>query len=216
MRYVVVRLHSTASPFQTLPDEDAATVDIERGDIHHLEWLADGTAVQLRSVTGDLDAYRSLLNETPVCRSSLVSGEESGVAYANFEPTETALAMRDWQTRSPVALDGDIEFDGEDMILTLVGDESEFSTALADLPDAVTFSVVEVGRRSPSTGSLFHGLTQRQREVLSTAVACGYYTNPREATQDDVAAELGVAPGTVGDHLRTIESTVFSQYDGVP
>lgn len=213
MRYVAVRLRSAESSFQAIPAEAAASIDVERAAIHHLEWLADGTVVQLRSVAGDLDAYRSLLDETPACRSSLVSGEDSGLAYAHFEPTEAARAMLEWRTRSPVALDGDVEFDGDELLLTLVGDESAFRPALADLPDAVTYSVVETGERPPSTGGLFRALTDRQREVLSTAVACGYYTNPREATLTDVAAELDVTPGTVGDHLRRIEATVFSLFD---
>lgn len=214
MRYVVVRLQSTASPFQALPEEDIATIDVERGAIHHLEWLADGSAVQLRSVAGDLDAYRAVLDGTPACRSHIVSGEESGVAYAHFEPTETARAMLEWRASSPVAIDGAVEFDGADLLLTLVGEESQFGPALGDLPEAVTYEVVEVGDRPPSRENLFHGLTERQREVLSTAVDCGYYANPREATLADVAAELDIAPGTVGDHLRTIEATVFSRFDG--
>jgi len=36
----------------------------------------------------------------------------------------------------------------------------------------------------------------------------GYYGEPREATYQKVADELGIAAGTVGEHRRKIESTV--------
>ena len=48
--------------------------------------------------------------------------------------------------------------------------------------------------------------------VAVAALELGYYRNPREATQEDVAAVLGCSPGTVGEHLRKAEERVFSQF----
>jgi predicted DNA binding protein len=52
-------------------------------------------------------------------------------------------------------------------------------------------------------------LTTRQQEILQVAVEAGYYSNPRGATHEDIANTIGIAPTTVGDHLREIESKVF-------
>jgi predicted DNA binding protein len=43
-------------------------------------------------------------------------------------------------------------------------------------------------------------------------VELGYYETPREATLEDLGAALGVDPGTVGRHLRAVESTVFAEF----
>ncbi|WP_444542726.1 helix-turn-helix domain-containing protein [Halomicrobium urmianum] len=40
----------------------------------------------------------------------------------------------------------------------------------------------------------------------------GYYRNPREATHEDVAERVGTTASTVGEHLRKIESRVFSRF----
>jgi len=52
-------------------------------------------------------------------------------------------------------------------------------------------------------------LTTRQQEVLRAAVEVGYYENPRTGTHEDVAAAVGIAPTTAGDHIREIETRVF-------
>ncbi|MFB6270658.1 MAG: helix-turn-helix domain-containing protein, partial [Halobacterium sp.] len=51
-------------------------------------------------------------------------------------------------------------------------------------------------------------LTDRQREVVETAVDLGYYDVPRTAGQDDVAAELDCASSTVAEHLRKAEAAL--------
>lgn len=45
-------------------------------------------------------------------------------------------------------------------------------------------------------------VTDRQREALETAYANGYYERPRMATQEDIAAELGISAAAAGDRLR--------------
>ena len=58
---------------------------------------------------------------------------------------------------------------------------------------------------------LYAQLTDRQREILAAAVEVGYYEVPRQASHEDIADHLGIAPATVGEHLRKIESTVLKE-----
>ena len=96
-----------------------------------------------------------------------------------------------------------------DAVFDVVGDRADLKGLLSELPGRVDTTVERVGeydrRRSPA-----RPLTDRQREVLDVAVDRGYYEVPREATLDDLAAELGVAPSTVSDHLRKAESAVLT------
>ena len=48
-------------------------------------------------------------------------------------------------------------------------------------------------------------LTARQREVLETAYGMGYFEYPRDASAEDVAAELGVATPTFTEHLAAAQ-----------
>ena len=49
-------------------------------------------------------------------------------------------------------------------------------------------------------------LTDRQREVLATAVRMGYYSVPRECTLADVAKSLDVDKSSVSTTLRRGEA----------
>lgn len=52
-------------------------------------------------------------------------------------------------------------------------------------------------------------LTDRQQEVLSTAVEAGYYRAPRESTLGGVADTLGVANATCSDVLHRAEGHII-------
>jgi len=55
-------------------------------------------------------------------------------------------------------------------------------------------------------------LTDRQQEVIQTAYDLGYFEVPREASTADVAAELGVDPSTVTEHLQRAERNLIAHH----
>lgn len=213
MRSLVVRVTTGEGSFESLPIVPTEGGTVERGPVWSLRSLADGTAVQMRAVSGDLDRYRRALQTEEDVHAAAVSGSDAGYAVAHFEPPPRTSALLDWCEESPVAGAFPIEFDDGEPILTLVGTRTQFTEVMSSLPDGLDYEVRSTGGASPVAGRLFSSLTVRQQEVLATAVECGYYDNPRQATHEDVAAELSLAAGTVGDHLRSIEARVFSQFD---
>lgn len=56
------------------------------------------------------------------------------------------------------------------------------------------------------------GLTPRQYEVLSTAVAWGYYEVPHKVTLRSLAEKLGVSVGAISELLRRAEAQVIKAY----
>ncbi|MFB6151627.1 MAG: helix-turn-helix domain-containing protein [Haloarculaceae archaeon] len=52
-------------------------------------------------------------------------------------------------------------------------------------------------------------LTERQCDVLETALQMGYFERPRGANATEVAAELGIAPSTFAEHLASAQSKVL-------
>ena len=51
-------------------------------------------------------------------------------------------------------------------------------------------------------------LTDRQQELLELAINEGYYEMPRRATLSDLADQANVTAGTIGEHLRKIETKI--------
>jgi predicted DNA binding protein len=214
MRYVTVRAipreHASFHPLgQALADAE----DITREAIHRVELLADGTAVMLAEARGDQDHYESILDASDYVHQYAVTGAEGRwYAYLQFEPSDVNRRMLQYRQESPVMMEMPVEVhpDGG-MVITFVGDESAFSEAVpAD--EAYEIELLETGERPPKGDELFATLTERQREVLETALALGYYENPREATQEEIADAVDATAGTVGEHLRKIEHRVFSQF----
>lgn len=60
----------------------------------------------------------------------------------------------------------------------------------------------------PRTGSQF-GLTRKQTEALTTAWEQGFFELPREATMEEVADELGIAPQSLSDRLRRAQNKLI-------
>jgi hypothetical protein len=57
-------------------------------------------------------------------------------------------------------------------------------------------------------------LTDRQREVIHAAYARGYFEVPRRVSLTDLAAELGLDPSTVSEHLHRAEHNLLTQLLG--
>ena len=57
----------------------------------------------------------------------------------------------------------------------------------------------------------FHSLTEKQRNAFELASRNGFYNNPKNATLDSLASEIGVSRATYREHLRTAEYKMVSR-----
>lgn len=94
--------------------------------------------------------------------------------------------------------------------LVEIGPRSELSDRTEATREYATVDIQQVHRYEPTTGQLFQELTDRQQEVLLTALRKGYYRTPREATHEEIAADLSCSASVVGQHLRRIETKLVS------
>lgn len=59
--------------------------------------------------------------------------------------------------------------------------------------------------------SLIATLTERQQEVLTTAINAGYYQANADATVESIADDLGISPSTAWEHLQRAEEKVMNE-----
>ncbi|MDG6920784.1 MAG: helix-turn-helix domain-containing protein [Nitrososphaerota archaeon] len=59
-------------------------------------------------------------------------------------------------------------------------------------------------------------LTERQKEIMSTAVAKGYFEFPRKISLTGLSEVVGVKPSTLSEILRSAERRIMSNALGVP
>ncbi len=115
-------------------------------------------------------------------------------------PSATGHDLVDALTRAGLVVVSPVAYRTDGTVgLTLVGPGGTVQQAVETVPDGVSVDVREVGEydsRRLDTGA---ALTDRQFEAVAAAVDCGYYGDTREGGVDDVADELGCAPGTAAN-----------------
>jgi AcrR family transcriptional regulator len=173
--------------------------------------FAGETPTTLFRVVGVREPYRERIAAVDaVAEFELAGGGDDWFyAFVRGAPTDDEWAwMLAFGHASIVVVPPIVYTDEGDAVFDVLGDTDDLRGLLAQLPDRVDTTVERVGDydRGPRAGPT---LTDRQREVVSVAADLGYYDVPREATLDDVAAELGLAASTVSDHLRKAEAAVM-------
>jgi predicted DNA binding protein len=215
MRYVKVRVTPTeGDAFHPLGQQLADEPTVTREAIHRIELLEDGTGVMLAEARGDRKQYEDILsNSTHIIEYSLAGDEGRWYSYTHFEPTALTRRMVRRERESEVMMEMPV-YTAEDgsLEITFVGDKKGFGRATPAETDVYDIEVLETGDRHSLVDDLFASLTARQQEVLDAAVRLGYYQNPRNATHADISEVTNISPSTVGEHLRKIESRVFSEF----
>ncbi|WP_276261441.1 helix-turn-helix domain-containing protein [Haloglomus litoreum] len=185
---------------------------VTREAIHQLELMADGSVVMLYELSGDHDRITELLDEHFDADASEISEIAGNVlVYAHHDPSPTVDGLLRIPRELGIVVDTPLEFTRDGGIrLTLVGEEADIRQAIAAVPESVAHTVERTGNYQPDQTRLFAELTDRQQEILLTALEMGYYEQPRRATYEDLATELDCTKTTVGEHLRKAEEKVLT------
>lgn len=212
MRHARFLLRGGDGPFEIVGREAPPTVHPEA--LLHLDLLRDGTGVTLYRLSGDREAMREALESyEPVLSYDLFDADgERFHARVHFEPREPIATVLSLVSRHRLTIEPPMDFVGRNALrVTVVGRQDAIRQAASDVPNSLSVTLERAGQYNPTTDPLVDVLTDRQREVLATAVHCGYYDTPRTATQADVADTLGCSAGTVGEHLRKIQARVLRE-----
>lgn len=171
--------------------EDLTILYELRGDAERLEaaLAAHDTVIEYELVTGDSDEFS---------------------AYIQVAAAESESALLSMAHHHALIIDTPIDTTPTGLAVTLIGTHENLHQALTTLADDITATVMNAGPYAPSGTGQLSDLTERQLEVFQTAVAEGYYDVPRQATQQDIASELGCAPSTIDEHLRKAEARVVT------
>lgn len=215
MRRVIFTVEPVEGSFHPISRKLVADPSVTPVAVRHAELLADETLVMLGEVQGDPDRYRNILASSEAVQEFVVSDDgTTAVGYSRVIPNSLTKRLFERQQTSDFVVEFPIKYtdDGRQRY-TVVGPETQFTGGIDTLA-GVDLTVESVTEYRPDTMDAFADLTERERQVLTTALDCGYYETPRNATQKDVAARLDISPSAVGKQLRRIESKVFATFQG--
>ncbi len=208
----IVHKHSDGW-FQSLGARFSNCDDVTPIALHSPQILTDGTAVVLYELAGARETVRSIL-ETAESTTDfrLIQKRDTIIAYIHFQPTPVVAGMIQSPAAYGLLVDGPIRFhDDGGVELSLIGREEAIQRALAATPDTVSTTIKRVDQYAPGQLETIATLSERQREVLGVAHKLGYYEQPRRATYDDIATQLGCTKANVGDTLRRIENALINE-----
>lgn len=209
MKYLTLSLGPTQFVFHPVDRWLATQDDITRDALLHLNARFNETYVVLYRLTGERSVIEETLGDHAVLDYQIMPIKDDSVyAFIQLDVSRTAGQIVELAHEHALIIDTPITFDGDDMCVTLIGTDTGLRNVLQSIPDVIDVSVRDAGEYDPDTDDLLSPLTDRQLEVIETAVEHGYYDVPSRATQQDIADELGCAPSTVDEHLRKAESSV--------
>ncbi|MBX0298157.1 helix-turn-helix domain-containing protein [Haloarcula nitratireducens] len=103
----------------------------------------------------------------------------------------------------------DVDEDGA--TLSLVGPQETIAGHLADYEQAGVSPTLQRLGEYDSSDELLDSLTSRQREVIETAWAMGFYEVPKDVSATEIAMELELDSSTVNEHLQRAERNLLEQ-----
>ncbi|WP_425504266.1 helix-turn-helix domain-containing protein [Saliphagus infecundisoli] len=211
MRYVTFVAYPESGGINRL-DRQVNEVGLEYRATHRMELLDDDTVAMFAEGRGDIDRLRRVLAELPEVFDFSLSGDDTGFfSYTRYAADDLTRLLMEDRRESSYLMDMPIEHtDDGGLRVTYIGTEAAFADALSEQPDDIRIEIERTGSYTPGPRHVVSQLTERQREVLKTAVDLGYYQEPRKTTHDEIAMATELSETTVGEHLRKIEAAVFS------
>jgi len=215
MRYLTVIVKPDGgNAFHPLGEELTEDPSIRRRAIHHIELLDDDTVLLFAEASGDKQRYKRIMEESPYVISYLTAGGDRWMAVSQFEPTDDVRRSLELQRESLLVIETPVHFTSENHLkVTYLGTDETFSKLYeyAEEMEGHTFEIQETGDYEADKSSFSRMITARQEEVLEAAVDLGYYSEPRQASLEEIGEVVGISPGTVGEHLRKAEERVFTE-----
>ncbi|WP_221621741.1 helix-turn-helix domain-containing protein [Halocatena pleomorpha] len=162
----------------------------------------------------DVDRYVAAIERVDSTRWHRIAQIDDSSLYVFVcqETREEEVLLRRAFARLEVVVVPPIVYDQEAaMEMTLIGDAEDLSTLVDSLPGQIDVTIEKVGEYDRPNARATSALTDRQFEVLRTAIDIGYFAVPRKASLADLATELGCAESTVSVVLRKAEATIVTR-----
>lgn len=218
MRYATVRLTWTAGRLHPLETNFAREDEVRVEAVLYVNPGPEGEYVELLELRGDLEKASAVLASSSDALEYEVTGSDGrGLAYVQCRTSKPVGDLLAVLHDNEIVVDWPIRFADEGdrgLEVTVFGTNRAIQRAVSDLPADIDFTLERLGEYDGDAGRLAGVLTDRQLEVLELAVEEGYYDVPRRTTHRELAETLGVAAGTVSEHLQRIESKlVHAQFE---
>lgn len=181
--------------FETVPD---VAIEIERLATHSRKWIMPF----LWATSSDIEAVETALHDDPSTDEVRTLDIDGDIGYFTVHWSEEIQELvdeivdRHGIMQEAEAIDGTWYFKFQFVDRNALED---FQTSFHERGNSFELERLYDGT-APKEREF--DLTTEQREALVTALKLGYFSIPREAQIDELAAELGISANAVSERLR--------------
>lgn len=183
---------------------------VERSANLQWNWTGDTLGV-LHYTVGDMAAFATALDDIDeiIDYELEPAGSEAFYAYLYDEMTPASRQLFEPVTYGGVVVVPPIRYrENGDVSVSVFGPPERIQAGVEEVPPPMAVSIDSIGGLTGLPQARESYLSERQQEALAVGLELGYYAVPREASQEDVAAELECAPSTAAEHLQKAETKV--------
>ncbi|MFC6964171.1 helix-turn-helix domain-containing protein [Halocatena marina] len=210
MRYITFVIPQVDDERCSNGDCDNPAVNSEA--IQYINLLDDGTGVGLYQLRGGAEQGVEVLEANQDVLACEVSGASDGLVYVHFRANTLMTDLLSLLRQYEIVVDWPMEYtDQSGLRITMLGEDKKIREAITGLPDDIQITLEGIGEYHPDMRQVASLLTERQQEMLELAINEGYYEMPRRATLSDLAENVNISAGTVGEHLRKVETKVLME-----
>jgi predicted DNA binding protein len=101
-------------------------------------------------------------------------------------------------------------FSTDKMVISFSGENKSIRKLLRILKKLNVVNDISFQKAVFTENNLLSCLTERQKEVITTARKSGYYEFPRRINAEELSKKLGISKGTIIEHLRKAENRIMS------
>lgn len=213
MQYVSFKIRPGDRWFHPIDEKIATEPGMRHGPIHNLDLLEDGSMVILYEIFGEKERVDELLEKhgDGYLAETAPIGDDT-LVFTHGEPSAEVEALLQTARCQRILIDLPITFsDDDELEVTVIGNSKAIQQTFAATPPDIQVTVEKTGKYRPGRQRVFSELTDRQQEILLTALEMGYYEDPRQTTYGEIADAVGCTATTVGEHLRKIERYVLME-----
>ncbi|MFB6283451.1 MAG: helix-turn-helix domain-containing protein [Halobacteria archaeon] len=212
MKYIDLVVTTESGGFHPVDEIIAESKEVTRGKVNYINLLHDDTIMSLYTMEGEGDEMkRELDRHSDVLSYDVFDVDEDEYhVYVHVDRGEPVTNVLSLIEELRIIIDTPMEFTDEGLKVRAIAEQGTLNEALGKVPEEIDFEIKKVGEYSSGEEGLLSVLTQKQRSVLETAVAMGYYEVPRGADYKEIAEEVGVAASTASEHLRKAESKLIT------
>lgn len=159
----------------------------------------------------DIEKYMKLLDEKNILKTELLEKEEDGayILFTRYKVT-SPLFRRVFIRRGVYSAFPNIQ--GQIIKVTFFGSAKKLRSTLEELEKLkMHFKVISLTNTRFASESPLNALTEKQRRVLTTAYALGYYDLPRRIDSEQLARRLNLSRATLVVHRRKAERRILTE-----